>query len=68
MTKTLLDRHRNGEAITLIRKIEAETSLVELNAMQKAIGERGEDLTIQELQAFARRRAELRKIEERRTK
>lgn len=48
-----------GHKITLRDKIEAETSLEELNAMQTAIAGRGELLPVEDLHAFAVRRAEL---------
>ncbi len=58
----ILDRfRRTGQRPTLIDKIEEETCLDTLNGMQRAIGARGQELTMDEIQAFARRRAELRK-------
>jgi hypothetical protein len=58
----LLDLYRRtGRRPTLIDKIEAEESLDELNGMQMSCGARGQELTIDEIEAFARRRAELKK-------
>jgi hypothetical protein len=58
----LLDRFRRaGQRPTLIDKINDETCIDTLNGMQMACGARGQELTIEEIQAFARRRVELRK-------
>lgn len=60
----LLDHYRHtGKCPTLIEKIEHETDLAVLNGMQASCGARGQELTMQEIEAFSRRRVELRKGE-----
>lgn len=61
MTHPLIHRALSGETITLTDKIEAETDLEVLNAMQKAVNASDHEITMPELHAFARRRAELQK-------
>lgn len=46
---------------TLLYKIEHEADLDELNLMQKGRNKYGPELTVEEMQAFARRRAELKR-------
>lgn len=55
----LLAKARAGQAVTLIDKIAAETSVEELDGMQAALSARGQVLCPAETEAFARRRVEL---------
>lgn len=55
----LLAKARAGQAVTLLDKIAAETSVEELDGMRAALSARGQVLCPAETEAFARRRAEL---------
>ncbi len=61
MTAPLVAMARAGRTVTLIDKIEHETDLEILNGMQRGRNKYGPELTTEEIQAFARRRAELRR-------
>jgi len=62
IVSALIDRfRRTGRCPSLTEKIEDETDIAVLNGMQAACGARGQELTMEEIEAFARRRVELRK-------